>query len=541
MELAMNRWLDQGSTEMAPPVSSGAAPPPTFDKALVPSHTELPSWQDTQDEDLQRACAASMEEQIHPAKAGEDDEDMMRALAQSVHDQVPTAGSAARPDLHRLRTNTPVALVPSVSVYRVASLFLQALLAAPAACDAFLSYSAPDNRARSGEDRAWPDVPMPRATVVTGDIEAIIPPEVVLQASRNEALHRQLETYANAIVWAWQEARAWEAEQITQATRSPTDAARAQLISSKATVFRTYAATAYDEPMPDMPCPEGQPTTTITLAHTAFERSVPSCLWQKLAASDRMDSLLITQASDVLLFNVERPGATEMFRIDPVLYLDPFLWSKRQGQRIDGTDECRQLQSTMSELRALKAQWKTLTEPTSTPIDPLLERVSEHYASQNEAMHSWVQRIQHHVQQQRADLQRQQQALQSHMEVLRRRLADQVEQEAQKPDQHAHPYDLCAAIVAHGDGECVYVRYEDAWWCIDNGTVTTVRRDMLTQCSIDTWITDSRGADQGMGLVHLVYQRRGLHLSHTRPDMTALQQAIAQDNERAQSEVAQEE
>lgn len=527
-----------------------------------------------------------MEEQIHPTKVSEDDEDMMRALAQSVHDQAPTAGSAARPDLHRLRTNTPVALVPSVSVYRVASLFLQALLAAPAACDAFLSYSVPDNRnvsmeqywagarpqrQRGGEDRAWPDVPMAvrphldcmcipltpviqriqtlaafthatrRAAVVTGDIEAIIPPEVVLQASRNEALHHQLESYANAIVWAWQEARAWEAEQITQATRSATDAARAQFISSKATLFRTYAATAYDEPKPDMPCPEGQPTTTITLAHTALERSVPSCLWQKLAASDRMDSLLITRAPDVLLFNVERQGATEMFRIDPVLYLDPFLWSKRQGQRIDGTDECRQLQSTMSELRALKAQWNTLTEPTGTPIDPVLERVSEHYASQNEAMHSWVQRIQHHVQQQRAELQQQQQALQSHMEALRRSLADQVEQEAHNPDQQAVPYDLYAAIVAHGDGECVYVRYEDAWWCIDNGTVTTVRRGILTQCSIDTWITDSRGTDQGLGLVHLVYQRRGLYLRHDRPDMTAVQQAIAQDNERAQSEVAQEE
>ena len=130
---------------------------------------------DAQDQDLQRAFAASMEEQARPQSVGEDDADMMRALAQSVHDQVPSSGGTMRADLLRLRSGAPVALVPSVSVYRVTSLFLQVLLATPPACDAFLSFSVPDNRTidmeqywaggsprhqRRSEDRTWSDVPV---------------------------------------------------------------------------------------------------------------------------------------------------------------------------------------------------------------------------------------------------------------------------------------------------------------------------------------------------------------------------------------------
>ena len=68
---------------------------------------------DAQDQDLQRAFAASMEEQARPQSVGEDDADMMRALAQSVHDQVPSSGGTMRADLLRLRSGAPVALAVS--------------------------------------------------------------------------------------------------------------------------------------------------------------------------------------------------------------------------------------------------------------------------------------------------------------------------------------------------------------------------------------------------------------------------------------------
>lgn len=41
-----------------------------------------------------------------------------------------------------------------------------------------------------------------------------------------------------------------------------------------------------------------------------------------------------------------------------------------------------------------------------------------------------------------------------------------------------------------------------------------------------------------MNFVHLVYARRGAKHTGNRPELTALQQAIARDNERARSEVA---
>ena len=323
-----------------------------------------------------------------------------------------------------------------------------------------------------------------RAAVVTGDIDAIVPSEIVLQASRNEALHVQLESYAEAVVQAWKEARAWVAERITQATRSATDAARAQFINSKSTVFQSYAAKAYDTPVPDLACPEGQPTTSITLTHTALERSVPACLWCKLAASETMDSLLITRPADVLLLNIQQQGAEDMFHIDPVLCLDPFLWSKRQGHRIDGTDECRQLQNLVSELNALEAQRKRLTEPTGFLIRPLLEQVLGYYATQDKAKHIWMQQIQDYVQQQVASLQMQQEALQTNIQDLRRHIAAQVERAAQDTSLQTVPYDLCAAIATSSTSECVYVRSEETWWCIENGTVAPVRRMKLTRSAL---------------------------------------------------------
>ncbi|WFD19666.1 hypothetical protein MCAP1_001902 [Malassezia caprae] len=567
MELAMNRLLDQGGS--APSQPGSAAPPATAGKWHDPPQTDPPSWQgtvdmltvDTQDQDLQRAFAASMEEQARPQSVGEEDDDMMRALAQSVNEQTPHTGPTVRTDLLRLRTSAPVALVPSVPVYRVASLFLQALLAAPPACEAFLSYSLPDNRTadmeqywagaspqrqRKCEDRTWADVPVrvrphldlvqrlqtlvaflhdtQRAAVVTGDIEAIVPSEIVLQASRSEALHVQLESYAEAVVQAWKEARTWESERITQATRSATDAARAQFIESKATVFQSFAAAAHNAPVPDLAPPQGQPTTSITLTHTALERSVPACLWRKLAASETMDSLLITRPADVLLLNIQRQGAQSGFRIDPVLYLDLFLWNKRHGHRIDSSDECHKLHSLSSELGALEAQRKKLTEPSGAPIEPLLEQVSEYYASQNEAKQKWIQRIQQYVQRQLDDLQKQREARQVSIQDLRQKIAAQVEQDVQDPNLQTVPYDLCAAILTSEKGECVYVHSEEAWWCIEDGTATS--------CAFDTWAADDNG------LVHLVYTRRGTNLSGYRPEMAALQQAISQDNERARSEMA---
>lgn len=378
-----------------------------------------------------------------------------------------------------------------------------------------------------------------RAAVVTGDIDSIVPSDIVIQASRNTALHVQLTSYAEAVVRAWQGARAWEAEHITQATRSATDAARAQFIDSKQTLFQTYTATACDAPMPEVVCPQGQPTTTITLEHTALEYSVPACLWRTLAARELMDSLLITQPADVLMLNVQRLGAQHVFRMDPVIYLDPFLWSQRQGHRIDGTDECRQLQQWATELSALETQLKILIEPTASPIEPLLEQAAEHYAGQDQVMHSWVQRIQQQVQRQVTDIRIQQQALQSRIQDARRHLAALAEQAAQDTSLQTVPYDLCAAIIAMKEADCVYVRYEESWWRIENGTVAPVRRKRLTQCEFATCIADTRGIDDDLGLVHMVYTRRGATLSGYRPDNTAMQHAMDRDNERALSDVAQ--
>ncbi|WFD26613.1 hypothetical protein MNAN1_001596 [Malassezia nana] len=504
MEVAMNRLLDRSGSAGAPTSQDPSAPNATADAkanslALVSStpgaRTDMdpPSWQgpDTQDEDLQRACAASMEEQTRPKSFADEDEDMMRALAQSVHDQVPSAG-LVRPDLLRLRTGGPVALVPSVPVYRVTSLFLQALLASPPALDAFLSYSRPNNRIEDLE-RYWAGA-SPQGPSLCEGPSSVRPhvDRIALQASRNVPLYVQLTSYAEAVVRAWQGARAWEAEHITQATRSATDAARAQFIDSKQTLFQTYTATACDAPMPELACPQGQPTTTITLEHTALEHSVPACLWRTLAAREMMDSLLITQPADVLMLNVQRLGAQQMFRIDPVIYLDPFLWLQRQGHRIDGTDECRQLQQWAMELGALETKLKILIEPTASPIEPLLEQASDYYAGQDHVMHSWVQRIQQQVQRQVADIRMQQQALQSRIQDARQHLAALAEQAAQDASLQTVPYDLCAAIFSSKEADCVYVRYEESWWRIENGTVAP--------CDIATCVADTRGMDDGLGL-----------------------------------------
>ena len=286
-----------------------------------------------------------------------------------------------------------------------------------------------------------------RAAVATGDTDALLPKDVVLRASHQESLCVLIETYLEAIVRAWLAVSEVEMQDTMLSSRTATESMRHSFLRERRHLFQSFAAPAllaeattepdsrfnrdaksildtdtskdYDDAMtaptdthsnaagaPSMhdvrptngstpSIPASQPTSTITLVHTPTESSVPACLWRKLASKNDMDSLLITQPAKVLLFPIQHTSVSSPFSIDMTVHLDPFLWDKRQGERVDGDVSAKQAEALEQELANLDAKRTLYCESNQGPMLSLLQQAEMHLtnAAQSDVLAQWLRRV----------------------------------------------------------------------------------------------------------------------------------------------------
>lgn len=508
-----------------------------------------------------------------PHENAGDDEQLMRVLAESVQSEAQREAGRAD-ELHaldRLRTAggyvkhspfSPAALVPSMPVYTAVALALQALYAVPHAREAFLAYplaetieslesywaGAPARRKPSAVaiPDAWAEPAAlvqrvqtlftmmqhtSRAAVVLGDLVDTIPREVFLQASRSADMHTLMELFFESLVHAYVTTMPLGIDQIVGTTRTETQAARAKASANVRGLFQSFAAVAQPEAPADgsVPAPgEAQPTATITLLHTETDRCVPACLFAKLMANADMDSLLITHAADVLLFNVQhKADATPpAFQIDREISLAPFLWDTQRGRRIDADARWQQLHVREAEKEALETERARLVAPGGTPLAPLL-RSAQRVGAAGEAyteLATWLHAVQHALEEDVAAMDARIRALYDELRATRTALL------AELPSiQDAPVYALCAVLYASSTGDCAYVLENDSqWYRVAQGCAERVAWDAVCQ--------DPRGQDEGRGVFHLAYVKTPVApmdtdaLTHAAPSTV---QAVCQDNARA--------
>lgn len=318
--------------------------------------------------------------------------------------------------------------------------------------------------------------------------------------------------------------------------RTPSHAAANAPPGTPWPLLQTYAAVASDQPKEaDVPpsFADAQPTTSITLAHTDTEASVPACLWEKLAGSDGMDSLLLTEPADVLLLNVQHHTTAVPFRLDPVVFLDPFLWQKRHGHRLDGDEHARAVQELTAKLGALEADRLALLQPTGEPILPKLDAVRAYSASAESGaevsrdLRDWVSQVHAAVQGKAERLERDLTECQQQLHDARTSLSQLREAYVQDPENQKMPYDLCAAIFQTPEKEWVACQHAGTWWRIEHSPGAQHAWDEVQR-------VPSEMPTDANGLVHLVYTRRETRPAAPLPDVHVALEEIARDNQCAQ-------
>ena len=286
-----------------------------------------------------------------------------------------------------------------------------------------------------------------RAAVATGDTDALLPKDVILRASHQESLCVLIETFLEAIVRAWLAVSDVEMQDIKLSSRTATESMQHSFLRERRLLFQSFAAPALSTEATTKPdslldrntknvldtgtskdhddamtaptdthsneadassmhevrptngstsfMPASQPTSTITLVHTPTESSVPACLWRKLASKNNMDSLLITEPAEVLLLPIQHTSVSSPFSIDMTVHLDPFLWEKRRGERVDGDASAKQAEALEQELAILDAKRTLYCESNQGPMLSLLQQAEMHLTNvaKSDALAQWLRRV----------------------------------------------------------------------------------------------------------------------------------------------------
>ena len=379
----MNLVLDMGDAPpptFVPEHTAGSVGPPVPDRPALPP----PQYSQTDDVDMQRAVAASLTD----APRADEDDALLQALTESM-----SQDSVAKELVEDIRSRkrvsgAPVALVAPAPVFQITTQMVQALLAA-APFRAALS-SAPRDL-RTVTDDYWagssPEVPpgvtinqneictqlltvvqrlqtlakyvedTEHGAVIVGDVAGAVPRDLLHLACRGDT-HTLVEStllltdFIDAIA-------ALYADDAQMSALYGLDAkSRAAFSHACDHLFRSYAApAAAGAPLPGIQ--DTLVTHSITLRHTSSDANVSSCLWSKLAGGSDADSILITRPADVLALPIIHAAGMTRFNIDEIIYLDSFLWEKRNGERIDNDDRWRQIEiydATCNELLRRREQ-----------------------------------------------------------------------------------------------------------------------------------------------------------------------------------------
>ncbi|WFD34621.1 hypothetical protein MCUN1_001462 [Malassezia cuniculi] len=465
------------------------------------------------DVDMQRAVAASLSD----APGASEDDELFQALAASVQ-----SGDGVSEELiNTLREcertpGAPVALVAPMTIYQVATHAIQALLAAGPFQKALQSAAKdqrvlPENYWSGEQPEALTDTSAAASTsliqrlqtlaaytaqtnhaaVITGDLAAAIPRDILLLASQGDA-YGLLESLIDAI------AALYADDTQMSLTQDPAFA------EARDHLFRSYAAPAVaGAPVPSLE--DSLLTNSITLRHTQSSTNVSSCLWSKLAGSGDSDSILITTPAQVLALPVVHATNTPRFQIDEVIYLDPFLWEKRNGERIDIDDRWRQIDIYDETCAELCRQREKLVSPSGRAIEPLIKTVQEHLTSaserveKNSELNQWLTKTTQLLSSRVKDIDRSlDETRKAAAECKAKLLAEAAERDA-NPEFQTVPYSLCAALFASDDQLWAYVRSEQKWWLVEDGAVTL--------SSWETLANDDRGSAASEGVYMLCYEQ----------------------------------
>ena len=124
-----------------------------------------------------------------------------------------------------------------------------------------------------------------------------------------------------------------------------------------------------------MPAPQSIPVakTYLGLVHDSVNRDVYSCLRSALAADG--EAALMTDAAQVLCLSVvhRTDESLERFSVDETLYVDPFMWDKRGGVRLDSEMQTGAVAGLNESLRELEARKRKLNGDGGKDTKTLLQ------------------------------------------------------------------------------------------------------------------------------------------------------------------------
>ena len=466
--------------------------------------------------EMQQAVAASLNDSRN---AAEDDQ-----LLQALTDSMGSESGATKELVESIRNRTrkpqePVVLMSPAPLYNVATSVVQALYASDSFCRAL--ECAPRDP-RTPTDYYWAgaspnlalgvsDVSLVRrlqtlmhytkttdhGAVILGDVSRAYPRELMLLASRGET-HALVDAYIDAFAAYYAD----EAQAVQP--RSEPESARAAFQYACEHLFCSYAAPAVS----GAPAPHSnaQPTNSITLRHTTSDRSVTSCLWSKLAGGAGADSLLITTPADVLVFPVQHMDGAPHFHIDEQIFLDPFLWDKRNGEPIDSDERWRQVEIYDTTFGELLRRRQIFTAPNGVPLDPLFTTAQTHLTSSTERveqhaeLNAWLSHVSELISKRIKDIDYSLAETQAAAIECKHALQKDAATQAADPSMTTVAYALRAALFSSGDANWAYIRYGDAWWMVEDGVATKIAWDAIAN--------DDRGVAAGQGIYMLCYQRK---------------------------------
>ncbi|CAO1634214.1 unnamed protein product [Parajaminaea phylloscopi] len=436
--------LVQGPAERPHPPSPVLTPQPagagTSSENPIDFTTTAVGGREDEDSDLERAIKASLEGQGGPGQTPasgsaihtmDDDAAMDQAIMNSMNfdqGELALSAPAEAPTPAVREPPCPMVMTSRLPVMATVTAVLQALLASPTACEAFLSIRPVDARIAQGitgyasgvspsNDSPTPtnisnDVPAPNwpflqtawrlqllcafsslavnACCDIGDVAAGIPADVLRKASRSEPLADIAAAYYTHAVRSLHEAVPW-LERVSGASDSTGEGRDRLAWEEIQNTFRSVGTTQ----TPSTEAHDGvqRPTENyhafeLSLEPDDVSRTVTAALEASLAAQQAA----IAESAKVLAFTVRPRAAPQASSaaieesgiiLEPTIYLDRFMWRRRCGLppgMLSGALEAKeQIRQSQLRVQSLRERLDKLSQSDGIPIKDLIAQSVEYF------------------------------------------------------------------------------------------------------------------------------------------------------------------
>ncbi|KAN0065485.1 hypothetical protein ACQY0O_001321 [Thecaphora frezii] len=491
------------------------------------------------------------------------------------------------------KEGAPVALAPPFATIDIVAAMLQAMYAATPARHALLSFIPGDERASdlvnfwkgvspsseagtplfsSVDARIRPSVDMcrriqtlftfmnesERSACVITDVSALTPNRIIMMGANRVPPGQIAATYYEFVASAFEEALQVSATLATSSAEQLPPGAdveqfKLQMTRERASIFNSYGAVAYASPpspsagqfADGVPHPSSIPVARnqLGLLHDSINADVFSCLRAALASDG--EGALITEGAEVLCMTVEHQNSAEPlppFVVEETLYLDPFLWNRRQGIRLDSELYEAELLSTNAAIHELEVRKKKLDASGGQDVAALLRATIDYFQRlavvgqdsmrkqmQDEAAPR-LKQILSRLEQERQGTDALIASLKAQVDSKRLQLRRSAQDEAAKPEWRTIAYELQSVLVHESHRIIAYVKQHDArWWRVCEGLASEVKVDEVTGDKV-------RGPDSA-GVFWVCYQRRRQGPAPDEPGPEATKSAVYEDNLTLQSEL----